>query len=163
MVEADGRLVAIVDVLKLTYATLEQINSMSTGDGEVHLREALVKAGLPAHLAAVLDEMPRKAVEVDPRRPFREPGVDRNEVFFVETGILAKYKSDGSGRRQILALRFAGDGILPGDRATDYGIQAIVRSRVLVAQQRDFDPVVDANPELARFCRERPRKRPAGP
>jgi len=30
VVEADGRLVAIVDVLKLTYATLEQMNSIST-------------------------------------------------------------------------------------------------------------------------------------
>lgn len=30
MVETDGRLIAIVDVLKLTYATLEQMNSMST-------------------------------------------------------------------------------------------------------------------------------------
>ncbi|KIJ68736.1 hypothetical protein HYDPIDRAFT_24989 [Hydnomerulius pinastri MD-312] len=30
VVETDGRLVAIVDVLKLTYATLEQMNSMST-------------------------------------------------------------------------------------------------------------------------------------
>lgn len=30
VVEADGRLVAIVDVLKLTYATLEQMNAMST-------------------------------------------------------------------------------------------------------------------------------------
>ncbi|KAF9821848.1 hypothetical protein IEO21_00278 [Rhodonia placenta] len=30
VVEADGRLVAIVDVLKLTYATLEQMNSMTT-------------------------------------------------------------------------------------------------------------------------------------
>ncbi|CAL1696470.1 unnamed protein product [Somion occarium] len=37
VVEADGRLVAIVDVLKLTYATLEQMNNMSAeaaGDGE---------------------------------------------------------------------------------------------------------------------------------
>lgn len=30
VVEADGRLVAIVDVLKLTYATLEQMNNMTT-------------------------------------------------------------------------------------------------------------------------------------
>lgn len=29
-----GEIVGMVDVLKLTYATLEQINSMSTGDGE---------------------------------------------------------------------------------------------------------------------------------
>ncbi|KAI0735414.1 CBS-domain-containing protein [Earliella scabrosa] len=35
VVEADGRLVAIVDVLKLTYATLEQMNAMSSeGGGE---------------------------------------------------------------------------------------------------------------------------------
>lgn len=31
---ADGELVGVVDVLKLTYATLEQINTMSTGDSE---------------------------------------------------------------------------------------------------------------------------------
>src|SRR4051812_42908472 len=29
-----GEIVGMVDVLKLTYATLEQINSMSTGDSE---------------------------------------------------------------------------------------------------------------------------------
>ncbi len=127
------------------------MRSRAAAGGEIGLREALVKAGLDPHLAAVLEDMPSKSVEVDPRRPFREAGVDRNEVFFVERGILAQYKSDGSGRRQIIALRFAGDGFLPGDRPADYGIQAIVRSRVLVVQQRDFDPVVDANPELARF------------
>ncbi|KAK0208502.1 hypothetical protein DFS33DRAFT_1303999 [Desarmillaria ectypa] len=33
VVEADGRLVAIIDVLKLTYATLEQMNSMSVEGG----------------------------------------------------------------------------------------------------------------------------------
>lgn len=125
--------------------------SRGAAGGEVPLGEALLKAGLEPHLAAVLEDMPSKAVDVDPRRPFREAGTDRNEVFFVESGILAKYKSDGTGRRQIISLRFAGDGILPGDTAADYGIQAIVRSRVLVVQQRDFDPVVDANPELARF------------
>ncbi|TFK41369.1 hypothetical protein BDQ12DRAFT_733660 [Crucibulum laeve] len=32
VVEEDGRLVAIVDVLKLTYATLEQMNAMAGGD-----------------------------------------------------------------------------------------------------------------------------------
>lgn len=34
VVEADGRLVAIVDVLKLTYATLEQMNTMSQEAGD---------------------------------------------------------------------------------------------------------------------------------
>jgi len=32
VIESDGRLVAIVDVLKLTYATLEQMNAMAGGD-----------------------------------------------------------------------------------------------------------------------------------
>jgi CRP-like cAMP-binding protein len=115
------------------------------------LGDALAKAGLEPRLSALLQALPHKLVEVDPRRPFRDAGAEANEVFFVESGILAKFKADGAGRRQIIALRFAGEGILPRDSQTDYGIQAIVRSRVLVVQQRDFDPVVDANPELARF------------
>ncbi|KAI0034925.1 CBS-domain-containing protein [Vararia minispora EC-137] len=40
VVEADGRLVAIVDVLKLTYATLEQMNNMSTEQAGVSANEA---------------------------------------------------------------------------------------------------------------------------
>jgi CRP-like cAMP-binding protein len=125
--------------------------SRAAPGGEVQLHEALVKAGLEPRLAAALEGLPSKLVEVDPRRPFREKGAERNELFFVESGILAKHMSDGSGRRQIIALRFAGDGILPRDTPADYGIQAIIRSRVLVAQKRDFDPVLDAHPELARF------------
>ncbi len=125
--------------------------SMAAATNEVRMFDTLVGAGLEPRIATLLDEMPSKSVEVDPRRPFREAGIERNEVFFVESGILAKYKSDGAGRRQIIALRFAGDGILPGDRVADYGIQSIVRSKVRVGHQRDFDPIVDANPELARF------------
>ena len=125
--------------------------SRAAAGEQIGVYDALVKAGLEPKLATLLDDMPCKSVEVDPRRPFREAGAERNEVFFVESGILAKYKGDGAGRRQIIALRFAGDGILPGERATDYGIQAIVRSRVLVGQKRDFDAIVDANPEFARF------------
>ncbi|KAG9532230.1 CBS-domain-containing protein [Aureobasidium sp. EXF-12298] len=34
VMSADGEIVGMVDVLKLTYATLDQINSMSTGDSE---------------------------------------------------------------------------------------------------------------------------------
>ena len=110
--------------------------SKAAAGDRIELYDALVRAGLEPHLATLLNDMPRKSVEVDPRRPFREAGVERNEVFFVESGILAKYKGDGAGRRQIIALRFAGDGILPGEGVADYGIHAIVRSRVLVGQQR---------------------------
>ena len=119
--------------------------------GGVTLRETLISAGLEPHLADLLDEMPHRVVQVEPRRPFREPGAPRNEVMFVRWGILSKFKGDSSGRRQIVALRFPGEGILPSDGIAEYGIQAIVRSEVMVGRSEDFDPIVDAHPELQRF------------
>src|SRR3954447_12468604 len=92
----------------------------------VSLRETLVSAGLEPRLADVLDKMPHRLVQVEPRRPFREPGAPRDEVMFVRWGILSKFKNDASGRRQIVALRFPGEGILPRPGTADYGIQAIV-------------------------------------
>ena len=121
------------------------------GLASVSLKDTLIKAGLAPHLAALLDQMPHRKVQVDSRRPFREPGVQRNEVMFVKSGILSKYKPDGAGRRQIVALRFPGEGILPREGAAGYGIQAIVRSEVMVGKAEDFDPIVEKNPEMARF------------
>ena len=115
------------------------------------LGDRLVAAGLGAKYVRMLEDMPSRTVVVEPRRPFREPGVARDEVMFVRSGILSKYKSDGAGRRQIIALRFPGDGILPRDDIADYGIQAIVRSEVMVGKAEDFDPIVDANPEMQKF------------
>jgi CRP-like cAMP-binding protein len=117
----------------------------------ISLRETLVSAGLEPHLADLLDQMPHRTVQVEPRRPFREPGVPRNEVMFVRSGILSKFKSDSSGRRQIVALRFPGEGILPREGRAEYGIQVIVRSEVMVGRAEDFDPIVDAHPEMQRF------------
>jgi CRP-like cAMP-binding protein len=117
----------------------------------VSLRDALVSAGLEPRLADLLDKMPHRAVQVEPRRPFRDPGAPRDEVMFVRSGILSKFKTDASGRRQIVALRFPGEGILPRDGAAQYGIQAIVRSEVLIGKIADFEPIVAANPELQRF------------
>ena len=117
----------------------------------VSLRDTLIAAGLGTHLADILDEMPHKVLQVEPRRAFREPGVPRDEVLFVRSGILSKFKTDLSGRRHIVALRFAGEGILPRPGRSDYGIQAIVRSEVMVGKASDFDPIVDAHPELQRF------------
>src|SRR4051794_20803553 len=117
----------------------------------VSLRETLISAGLEPHLADLLDQMPHRIVHVEPRRPFREPGVSRDEVMFVRSGILSKFKTDSSGRRQIVALRFPGEGILPRDGRAEYGIQAIVRSEVMIGRAEDFDPIVDAHPEMQRF------------
>ena len=125
--------------------------TMTSNDNGVALGETLIAAGLSPRLATLLEEMPHRQVTVEPRRPFREPGVQRDEVMFVRSGLLSKYKSDGSGRRQIVALRFTGDGILPREGVAEYGIQAIMRSEVLIGRREDFEPLVDANPELARF------------
>jgi CRP-like cAMP-binding protein len=95
--------------------------------------------------------MPQRVVQVEPRRPFREPGTTRDEVIFVRSGILSKFKTDSSGRRQIVALRFPGEGILPRDAPAPFGIQAIVRSEVLIGKAKDFDAIVENNPELQRF------------
>ncbi len=123
-----------------------------TGSGEeVALGETLIKAGLDPKLAKLLEAMPHKTVAVEPRRPFREPGVPRNEVMFVRSGLLSKFKADGSGRRQIVALRFPGDGILPREGDAEYGIQAIVRSEVMIGKADDFDALVERNPDMARF------------
>jgi CRP-like cAMP-binding protein len=119
----------------------------------VSLRETLISAGLPVDQADLLAKMPHRVVQIEPRRPFREPGVARNEVMFVRSGILSKFKTDNSGRRQIVALRFPGEGILPREGIAEYGIQAIVRSEVMVGKAEDFDPIVDEHPEMQRFFR----------
>ncbi len=115
------------------------------------LRDKLIDAGLEPRLADMVADMPHRTVQIDPRRPFREPGTPRNEVMFVRSGILAKYKTDSTGRRQIVALRFAGEGILPREGRAEYGIQAITRSEVMIGRAEDFDPILAANPELQRF------------
>ena len=117
----------------------------------VPLKDTLMKAGLASTLAAALDAMPHRNVHLDPRRPFREPGMPRNEVMFVTSGLVAKYKTDSSGRRQIVALRFPGEGVLPREGNASYGIQAIVKSDILIGKSEDFDQVVVDNPDLARF------------
>lgn len=117
----------------------------------VSLRETLISAGLDPHLAELLEQMPHRLVQVEPRRPFREPGTPRNEVMFVRSGILSKFKSDSSGRRQIVALRFPGEGILPTEGVAEYGIQAIVPSEVMVGRAEDFLPILDSHPGMQRF------------
>ncbi|MEO6580193.1 MAG: Crp/Fnr family transcriptional regulator [Sphingomicrobium sp.] len=117
----------------------------------VILRDTLVKAGLSLPSATALHVMQQRAVQVDPRRPFREPGMPRNEVMFVTSGLLAKFKTDSSGRRQIVALRFPGEGVLPGNGNASFGIQAIVKSEVLLGKAEDFQKIVDSSPEIAQF------------
>ena len=118
---------------------------------QISLRDKLVETGLQPEIADALDAMPQRRVQLDPRRPFREPGTARDEVIFVSSGLVSKYKSDAGGRRQIVALRFPGEGILPREGNAAYGIQAIVKSEAVVGKSSDFDPIVEKYPELARY------------
>jgi len=120
-------------------------------NGQISLRDKLVETGLSPEIADALGEMPQRRVQLDPRRPFREPGMARDEVMFVTAGLVSKYKADSSGRRQIVALRFPGEGILPREGSAAYGVQAIVKSEVLVGKAEDFDPIIEQHPELARY------------
>lgn len=115
------------------------------------LRETLVSAGLDPALADLLEKMPHRIIKVDPKRPFREAGAPREEVIFVRSGILAKFKSDSSGRRQIVALRFPGEAILPQAGPAQDGIQAVVRSEIMLAKARDFEAIVDSHPQIQRI------------
>lgn len=119
--------------------------------GSLALGHALRLAGLKPHLADLLDQMPQRLVKLDPRQPFRPEGSSGNEVMFVRSGILSKFRSDGNGGRQIIALRFAGEGILPRRGSLSYGIQPIVRSEVLVGEAADFQRIVDDHPEMQKF------------
>ena len=125
--------------------------SGSTAESAVSLRETLIKAGLAPNLADELEAMPQRVVQIDPRRPFRDSGVPRDEVIFVRSGILSKFKIDGAARRQIVALRFPGEGILPRPGPSSYGIQAIVPTEVLIGTAEDFNRIVDKHPELQKF------------
>src|SRR5215217_8641112 len=125
-------------------------SGQTVGSG-VSLRDTLIAAGLDTELVDQLDRMPHKVVHVDPRRPFREPGVPRDEVLFVRSGLISKFKVDSAGRRQIVALRFPGEGILPRENAASYGIQAIVRSDLMVGTADDFFRIVDRFPQMQKF------------
>ncbi len=127
----------------------------------VVLGDALASAGLDAAAAKALEQIAHKVVHVEPRRSFREAGAARDEVMFVRSGILAKFKADGSDQRQIVALRFPGEGILPSSRPANYGIRAIVRSEVLVGSAADFNAVVDKFPQLNQFLCDRMQRQEA--
>jgi CRP-like cAMP-binding protein len=122
-----------------------------SANGAVSLRETLITAGLQPQLADLLVQMPHRLVEIDPRRPFREQGVPREDVIFVRSGILSKFKTDTSGRRQIVALRFPGEGILPRLGPAQFGLQAIVRSEVMLGKAQDFEALMNSHPELRQF------------
>jgi hypothetical protein len=94
------------------------------------MKHEKVKAALPDTLFAGVSP---KILELDPRRPFRAPDEGLDEVVYVCTGLLAIYRTDNSGHRAIVALRYPNEVILAGGRAPGSGVMPIVRSSVAIS------------------------------
>lgn len=131
------------------------------GGGTVDLFDALVASGLNAETAKLVTQLPMSRLKVAPARPLRQPGEAADQAFFVRCGVISKFKMGSGGRRQIVALRFAGEGILPRDRPADYGLQAIVPSEVLAFQRDTFSKALVELPELALLCLQQTQRHSA--
>lgn len=104
-------------------------------------------APLPS-IGELLADIPHQILKIGSRRPFREAGaMESNEAIFALSGILSIFKPDGIGRRNILALRFRGESILPHGPTPELGIQAMVNSEVALVS--DFDGAMADHPDLA--------------
>lgn len=105
--------------------------------------------GIPLPSASeLLADIPHQIIEIGPRRAFREAGqMSGNEAIFILEGILSIYKTDGIGGRNILALRFAGESILPHGPTLDLGIKPMIDARLALVP--DLDRAVGDHPDLA--------------
>jgi CRP-like cAMP-binding protein len=129
-------------------------NPLRTSVTLASLQNRLREGGVNSQTIERLVQVFSRTVTVDPRRPFRDPGEPRYEIIFVRSGVLSMFKVDGGGARQINALRYPGDGILPSEGTVDYGVGAITRSVVDIGRADDFEAVVDSCPQLQRLVRK---------
>ena len=111
--------------------------------------------------AAILNSLPVREVQVPHRRSFREPYTLRDEVIIVRTGLLSMYRDNSMGRRQIVGLRYPGEGIIPPELPPAFGIQALVPSEVFIAARSDFDALVEQNPVFRTLVRQRSERHTA--
>ena len=128
-------------------------DSIRTSVPLASLQHRLQEGGVNSRTIERLVKVFDRTVTVNPRRPFREPGRPRDEVIFVRLGVLSMFKINGAGARQINALRYPGDGILPSEGTTDYGVRALIHSVVDVGRADAFETVVDTCPQLQRLVR----------
>jgi CRP-like cAMP-binding protein len=102
--------------------------------------------------AEMLRGINQRQMELKPRRGFGAPHLDAKHAAFVKVGLIAKYKTDASGRRQIVSLIFPGDAIIPNPAAAGCGFEAIVPSEIIAISKDDFDKALFDVPGLALVC-----------
>jgi CRP-like cAMP-binding protein len=105
--------------------------------------------------ANILSSLPGRVVEVRHRASFREPFALQDEVILVIAGLLSLYRDCCSGRRQIVALRYPNEGIIPPELPPAFGLQALIPSKVLLVSLEDFEERVGSRPELQDPIRRR--------
>lgn len=119
--------------------------------GTATLAAALEGAGLGPDRANRLEQMEYTIIQVRAGSPFRAPGTPRPEVMFLRSGLLSKYKLASDNTRQIVALRFPGEAILPRLGPAPYGLQALVKSEIIVADGQEFINIASADPVLMKI------------
>ena len=97
-----------------------------------------------------------ESATVDRRRvePLKRIGGDQEESEEAERQ--GGLRAQGSTKRSVVEPAFQQRNHRSGqgqhhDSAADYGLQAIVRSEVLIGKAEDFEAIVNANPAVARF------------
>lgn len=111
--------------------------------------------------ADILNDLPGRIAHVSPRRPFREPLALLDEVVLVRKGLLSLYREDGVGRRQIVALRYPGEGIVPPASPPFFGVQAIVQTEVLLCAVEAFNGYLAHHAELQNLLSQRAERHTA--
>jgi CRP-like cAMP-binding protein len=99
-------------------------------------------------LEDVVGRIPHIVIKLHRRRIFREPGTAGGELLLIRSGLLAKYMTNSSGKRQFVALRYAGEWILPTNGGAAYGIEAMQPSEIVAARADEFHGAVSAEPDL---------------
>lgn len=116
-------------------------SSRSVGLNPVGLDERLKRTDLSQEAKDALKRTFTKEVRLASGSLWRSEGAPRDELVFVRSGLLEKFRLSELGSRTI-GLRFPGEAILPGDTPALYATRALVDSEIIIAPKQAVDDVV---------------------
>ena len=115
------------------------------------LATLLMAGGLPETAVAPIRSLDCRLMEADRRRAFRPEGHSANEFVVVLSGMLAKFRTDRAGSRQIIGVSLPHDVILPHNGIRLYGLQALVKSRLILVPKQSLDRAVRHSDDLRQY------------
>ena len=115
------------------------------------LATLLMAGGLPETAVAPIRSLDCRLMEADRRRAFRPEGHSANEFVVVLSGMLAKFRTDRAGSRQIIGVSLPHDVILPHTWIRLYGLQALVKSRLILVPKQSLDRAVRHSDDLRQY------------